>query len=161
MAEIDGLKARFQTAVRHSLEPLSPALTKALRKIVRKELDEETYLIDFEVHSRGYPAYEERDFSFGLRWDAMDAEVGQLDDGGYVLGRDGVVIPKEIYWAPEYQELHPNKLAFRVLVDWFSGCWDKAGGAECDYPAYITHHDSSESFDLKAKLWVENNTKWP
>ena len=56
-------------------------MTKELRKVSKKSLDEETYLIDFTVNSHGYPGYENFDFNFLMRWDAMDEVVSQLDDG--------------------------------------------------------------------------------
>lgn len=152
---------QFRAEVQQCLEPLTAALTKELRRIAKKTLEEETHLIDFEVHSHGYPGYEEAVFTFLIRWDAMDESLGQLDDGGTLLRGRGVALPRELYGAPQYQEFDQNEAAFQVLVDWFADCWEQAGGHQCRYPAYISHHDSPVSFDLKAKHWVRNNAKWP
>src|SRR5438445_7847170 len=117
------LEDRFRAEVQQCLKPITARMTKELRKISKKSLDEETYLIDFTVNSHGYPGYENFDFNFLMRWDAMDEVVSQLDDGDDLLGGAGVAIPKELYWAPAYQEFDQNDAAFRVLVQWFADCW--------------------------------------
>jgi hypothetical protein len=91
----------------------------------------------------------------------MDEEVGQLDEGGKLLKGAGVTIPRELYWAAEYETLDRNAAAFRELATWFARCWEQAEGRACRYPAYLSHHDSSVSLDLKARRWVRNSTKWP
>jgi hypothetical protein len=125
------LEDQFRAEVQQCLKPITAKMTKELRKISKKSLDEETYLLDFAVNSHGYPGYENFDFNFLLRWDAMDEVISQLDDGGDLLGGAGVAIPKESYWAPAYQEFDQNDAAFRVLVQWFADCWEQAGGHKC------------------------------
>lgn len=49
----------------------------------------------------------------------------------------------------------------RVLAEWFGECWHAAGGAAFPVPAYISLHDSSRYFDLRARRWVRGSDIWP
>ena len=61
----------------------------------------------------------------------------------------------------EKAELDVGDMAFRELVVWFADFWERAGGHACRYPAYIQHHDSGVSFDLRARRWIRNGEKYP
>jgi len=46
-----------------------------------------------------------------------------------------------------------------AFFEWFSKCWDKAGGLDSKHKFYLGTHDASQVFDLKHKIWISDNEK--
>jgi hypothetical protein len=139
------------------LKPLTERLVASLAEIARKEVSEEAYLIEFEVH------YHHFSKQFAIRWDAMDADNSQLEeeDGGYVLGRNEPAFPKELFECPEADGVDMADFCYRLIEAWIADAWNRAGGAECKYPAYIRFHGSSVPYGLRERRMVRDGERWP
>jgi hypothetical protein len=143
--------------VRTHLRPLTDQLVASLAEIARKEVSEEAYLIEFEVHvNAGHTM-------FPIRWDAMDAGNNQLEeeDGGYVLGQKEPKFPEELMECPEAEGVDMVDFCYRLIEAWIAEAWDRAGGAECKYPAYIRFHGSSVPYGLRERRMVRDSERWP
>ncbi len=151
------LLLQYQQEVRHHLVALTDQLVPELAVIAHAEQPEDTYLLDFEVHSDGFAD------GFPVYWDPMSADASQLEGRTELLSSTAHTLPNELVNGESYDAagINPWSEAFQLLVVWFGECWHKAGGLECVYPAYICHHDDIESYDLQTLKWVSDNEKWP
>ncbi|OAN15509.1 hypothetical protein [Exiguobacterium undae] len=48
----------------------------------------------------------------------------------------------------------------QLFTEWFSTCWQQAGGEQVQLPAYFNVHDEGETFDLKRQIWMDEEEKW-
>jgi hypothetical protein len=139
------------------LRPLTDRLVASLAEIARKEVSEEAYLIEFEAHFNFFAK------RFPIRWDALDETNSQLEeeDGGYVLGPTEPAFPKELFECPEAEGVDMPDFCYRLIEAWIAEAWDRAGGAECKYPAYIRFHGSSVTYGLRQRRMVRDSERWP
>ena len=151
-------KQNLVRLVRTELESLTGALETELTILLASPQPEETYLLDFEVHSDGF--HDE----FPVMMFPMDKGVGQIGSPTPLLLHARSTVPAALLDAPEYEAagIDTRSVAFGEFVDWFAACWKRAGGNTCPYPAYICHHDDIRSFELKRGEWInDEDGKWP
>ena len=156
MEQTDLLRQHRQI-VQSRLDELTAPLVSELAVIAQAQQPEETYLLDFEVHSDGFAE------GFPVYWDPMSAELDQLDGRTDLLPAITSTLPDDIVNEGVYTEAGINcwNTAFQMLVVWFGECWHKAGGMMCAYPSYICHHDDIKSYDLRLLKWISDDEKWP
>ena len=155
--EQDNLLAQYKQIVQSRLDTLTAPLVPELAVIAQAQQPEETYLLNFEVHTDGFAE------GFPVLWEPLSAEMDQLEDRIVLLPTLASTLPGEIVNEGIYGEagINPWDTAFQMLVVWFGKCWHKAGGTKCAYPAYICQHDAIESYDLRHLKWVPDDAKWP
>lgn len=156
MEPID-LLVQYRQIVQSRLGALTDHLVSELAVIAQAQQPDETYLLNFEVHSDGFAE------GFPVYWDPMSAELDQLDGRTDLLSELTYTLPNEVVNEGIYSEsgINPWDIVFQMLVVWFGECWHEAGGIKCDYPAYICHHDDIESYDLRLLKWISDDEKWP
>ena len=153
------LTQQYKTVVHQHLDELTDRLISELTVISHAKHDPDTYLLDFEVEmqdfTRGFPVY----------WSPMDKEATQLESALSLglLADISSTVPAEVVNSTVYEEagVETWELGYNSLVAWFAECWRKAGGLECIYPAYIAHHDSFYSVNLRTMQEVTDVEKWP
>ena len=153
--ETEELLTQYRQLVRSHIDALTDRLVPELSVIAHTQQPEETYLLDFEVHSDGFGE------GFPVYWDPMDAEATQLEGRTEMLADIAYTLPDEVVNGESYDKAGINSWdeAFQLLVIWFGECWHKAGGLECAYPAYICHHDDINSYDLRLLKWISDDEK--
>jgi len=155
--EREMLLSQYRQTVQRHLDALTDRLVPELAVIAHAQQPEDTYLLDFEVHSDGFTD------GFPVYWDPWSAELSQLDGRTELLPGLPYTLPDEVVDGEAYDKAGINTWneAFQILVLWFGECWHKAGGLECAFPAYICHHDDVESYDLRLLKWISDDEKWP
>jgi hypothetical protein len=105
---------------------------------------------------------------FPVRAFAMDDEAPnevyfKPPFNGALLPKAGELIPEGAIDQSGYEEagVATFESGAKVLADWFGERWHEAGGAAFPIPAYISLHDSSRYFDLRARRWVRDSDIWP
>lgn len=126
-----------------SLELLAPQLTKELKSLISRPIDDSACLISFEIYP---PSFISR---FPVRWDWIESDLGQIE-GGSLLADSGGILQKK-----HYANEDPLPFALPVLVDWFSERWKEAGGHEYSLPAFIECRGSDSMFNLKTLSWID------
>lgn len=151
------LLVEYRQIVQSRLDALTDQLVSELAVIAQAQQPEETYLLNFEVHTDGFAE------GFPVCWEPLSAEMDQLKARIDLLPLLTQTLPGEIVNEGIHSEVGINTwdTAFQMLVVWFGKCWHEAGGTECAYPAYICQHDDIESYDLRLLKWISDNEKWP
>ena len=155
--EQEDLLVQYRQIVQRRLDALTDQLVPELAVIAQAKQPEETYLLNFEVHTDGFAE------GFPVLWEALSAEMDQLEDRIDLLPTLAYTLPGEVVNEGIYTDagIDPWDTAFQMLVLWFGECWHKAGGLQCMYPAYMCHHDDIESYDLRLLTWISDDEKWP
>ncbi len=129
--------------------------------VSQKINNDDVFLFDIEVFVDG----------FGLGLYPMDKNLTQL---GYkkLLAKypDGPLrgfkfrLSTEAYNFDEEEDVKEMDEYYSAVkefyFDWVSKCWDQAGGQNFEMPIYIMTHDTTESFDLRRKKWIDDTIKW-
>ena len=131
--------------LRRALEPLTEKCVAALADLIGQSRPPDTRLIDIEISPSKLTV------SFWPTWFHMDASPGQIGDPHYLMLSDGPLVSDD--------EMEDGSI--KILADWFGECWHRAGGATFSLPAYVCQHDDIESFDLRRRVWVDDEEKWP
>jgi len=155
--EQDDLLLQYRQIVQNRLSALTDQLVSELAVIVQAQQPEDTYLLNFEVHTEGFAE------GFPVCWEPLNAEMDQLEDRIDLLPTLAYTLPEEVVNEGIYSEADINTwdAAFQILVVWFGECWYKAGGMKCAYPAYLCQHDDNQSYDLRNLKWFSDDEKWP
>lgn len=146
----------FKAAVRAHLDRLTERLTAELSAVIDAPQPPGTALLDFEAHP------DELASRFSVLLFPMDRSPSQLGSPIYLLTDVRPPVPKDLFdtLGASFEDVDPYAIAFRVLVDWFASCWNKAGGDRCRFPAFLCQHDDIESYDLRRGVWVDDEEKW-
>ncbi|MDY3558349.1 hypothetical protein R5W23_005044 [Gemmata sp. JC673] len=148
------LQAMFDREFRGHIERLREPLVAALRKLIATPLPAgEFEVLSFEMQAdwRDFPVY-----AFAMDREAVNEEYFEPPFKGNVLPRAGPLIPKGSIDQDRYEDsgVATFESGARVLAEWFGECWHAAGGVGFQLPAYISLHDGSRYFDLRARRWV-------
>lgn len=148
------------------LESVSTVLIKDLNVVLNENFDlfesysvKDIAFLDFEVTLEGcirlYPSDKDwtqlgykillKEFPSGL---IVDHQV-ELNLDEYDFDNDEDMDRMDAY----------HEKVEAVIFEWFSKCWDKAGGLESKYKFYLGTHDAYQVFDLKHKIWISDNEK--
>jgi hypothetical protein len=133
------------------LQQNTSKMVEELRIITDFKHHPETELLEFEIHDT---------FSFVLY--PMTKNADQVGGGhpnqNYFI--DCYKIPLDLYIQIKRSDIHLDDLnknyntLLRVLIEWFSDCWDKVKSDNL-LPTYILPHDSNILFDLSNKRWAK------
>ncbi|MEC1526204.1 hypothetical protein P9D43_30000 [Neobacillus niacini] len=156
-------------SIKANLEKQSDLLVGNLKNIFEYNFSTEIDLLDFSAF------IEPTRFELSIRMFSMDKEANEV----FYEGNDSTVFAgsEEILPEIEYHQLNDNQLdSFfgfyeqnegtlipqekKVFTDWFSLCWEKAGGAALNIPSYFVFHDDYKSYDLKTNQWIDDEEKW-
>ncbi len=154
------LEKEFRQGVRRHLEVLSPGLITVLAQLIGYDYPQEVVSIEFEVFpdqfASGFPV---RAFFM----DANNCEYFVYEDGKAVYPSpvDPGLIDIVGVYPEEFEDgfvgrdenLNTFKLASRELIEWFSRCWEAAGGERFARRAAIMCHDDVRAFNLKSRSW--------
>lgn len=153
-------RKQFEDEFRCHIERHSPAVVKAIRRLVSAAPPKVIKVILFEISSD---------------WDEFPVNLLAMDDkapnevhfkspfAGKLLGRSGALIPDGAIDQDAYEDagIATFETGARILSEWFGECWHAAGGADFSLPAYIGHHDDSALFELRTKRWMKFSDVWP
>jgi hypothetical protein len=153
-------QAAFDNEFRGHIERFTPALVAALRKIVATRVPPAVKVLAFEMQPdwREFPVH-----AFALDGEAPNEVHFKRPFKGPLLPKAGALIPEGVIDQSGYEGagVATFESGARVLAEWFGECWHAAGGAAFPAPAYISLHDSSRYFDLRARRWVRGSDIWP
>lgn len=147
------------------LEKISPRMVEELKSILSGEVGlyeeyemSDVAFFDFEINLDGYsvnlyPSDEEYS-QLGYRQLLLEYPDGfiRANDLGLDLIDYAFDKPEDLSAMDDYYETLQ-----RVFIDWFSGCWDRAGGEKTNHQFRIGVHDSFERFDLRRKKWLKED----
>jgi hypothetical protein len=150
----------FRRAVRSHLTALTSSLQPVLEALVQYDYPREVVRLDFEVFSDCFTSqfpvrafFVDRDntefflFESGVARFPSPVDPGLLQiHGVYPEALENELIardPSEDPWS----------IATAELIGWFWESWKSAGGEHFPLVAAISHHDSSQEFDLRAGRW--------
>jgi hypothetical protein len=131
--------------LRQALEPLTDKCVAALATALAQNHPPDTVLIDINVRASDLAT------DFTPTWFRMDETTGQIGDPQYLMLSDRPIVDDDAVGDGSMQ----------ILAEWFADCWNRAGGATSAYPAYLCQHDDIESFDLRQRIWIDDEQKWP
>jgi hypothetical protein len=156
-------------SIKSNLEKQSDLLVGNLKNIFTYNFSSDTDLLDFSAF------IEPTRFELSIIMFSMDKEANEV----FYEGNDTTVFAGsvEVLSEVEYHQLNDSQLddffAFyeqneetlipqeqKAFTDWFSQCWEKAGGDALDLPSYFVFHDDYKSFDLKNNQWIDDEEKW-
>ncbi|KAB2331251.1 hypothetical protein [Bacillus mesophilum] len=160
---------KYIGSIKTNLEKQSDLLVSNLKKTFEYNFSSDIDLLD-------YCAFiEPTRFELSIVMFSMDKEVNEV----FYEGNDKTVFAgsEEILSNIEYHLLNDSQLEKffefyeqnedtlvsqeqRVFTEWFSQCWEIAGGASMKLPSYFIFHDDSKSFDLKSNQWIDDQEKW-
>jgi len=155
--------------IKTNLEKQSDLLVSNLKNILAYNFSTDIDLLDFTVF------VEPTRFELSIIMFSMDKDANEV----FYEGNDTTVFAgsEEILPEIEYYQLNDSRfddfLVFyeqneetlvpqeqKVITCWFSQCWENAGGALLNLPAYFVFHDEYKSYDLKNKEWIDEEEKW-
>jgi hypothetical protein len=152
-------QAAFDREFRGHLEKFTPKLVPALRKLVTARVPRAVKVLAFEmqVDWREFPVR-----AFAMDDEAPDEVYFKPPFSGPVLPDVGALIPEGALDQDGYEKagVATFERGAAVMAEWFGECWHAAGGAAFPIPAYISLHDSSRYFDLRARRWVRDEDIW-
>lgn len=156
-------------SIKVNLEKQSDLLVRKLKNIVGYNFSAEIDLLDFTAF------IEPTRFELSISMFSMDKEANEV----FYEGSDKTVFAgsEEILPEVEYYQLNDIELddflefydkneetlvpqEQRVFTEWFSQCWEEAGGASLNLPSYFAFEDDYNSYDLKNKQWIDDEDKW-
>lgn len=154
------IESKFRSEVRTHLQNFTNDLVPVLTQLVNYDFPREVAAIAFEVFydgfTRGFPVR-----AFFVDEDNSEFFVFDGDQASYPSPVDpGLLNIEQVY--PEtfenkysqYEQLDTYTLASLELIDWFTGCWNNAGGKHFSRVAVISIHDDTQVFDLKTEVWL-------
>jgi hypothetical protein len=152
-------QSAFDREFRRHIERLTPALVSALRRITATTPPAEVKVLAFEIEPdwREFPVY------LHAMDDVFPNEVYfRPPFHGGLLRDAGELIPEGAIDQEAYEEAGVGTFesGARVLAVWFGECWHEAGGSTFPLPAYISLHDSTRYYDLRAHRWVRESNIW-
>lgn len=154
-------------SIKANLEKQSDLLVRNLKNIFGYNFSSEIDLLDFTAF------IEPTRFELSISMFSMDKEANEV----FYEGNDKTVFAgnEEILPEVEYYQLNDSQLddffefydeneetlvpqEQRVFTEWFSQCWEEAGGVSLNLPSYFVFED--DSYDLKNKQWIDDEDKW-
>lgn len=154
------IESKFRSEVRTHLENLTNDLVPVLSQLVSHDYPKEVAAISFEVFydgfTSGFPVrafFVDEDNSEFFLFNGDQAEYPSPVDPG-LLEISGVYPDTLDDKYADDEELDTYTLASLELIDWFSGCWNAAGGKTFPRVALISIHDDTQVFDLKSEVWL-------
>jgi hypothetical protein len=153
-------QAAFDREFREHIERFTKPLVSALRAITGTEPPPVVKVLSFEMQAdwRDFPVC-----AFAMDDDAPNEVYFEPPFNGLLLPDAGELIPEGAIDQDAYEEagVATFESGARVLAEWFGECWHAAGGTTFPIPAYISLHDSSRYYDLRARRWVRDSEIWP
>jgi hypothetical protein len=156
------IEQEFKEQVIEHLEKLSDHLKPVLKELIEYDYPDEVDTLAFEIFVDGFSS------EFPVRAFFMDK-----DNSEYFIYIDGKaeypspvdpdllkidqVYPYELEeeYTNKDESLDPWQIATNELIEWFSKCWQAAGGKTFKLKANIAPHDSNHEFDLVEGKWQE------
>jgi len=154
------IEEEFRQRVADHLEGLSDKLKPVLGELIQFDYPEEVDTIAFEIFVDGFTS------GFPVRAFFMDKD--NSEHFIYVNGKaeypspvDPDLLKIEYVYPVELEEEYEDKdesldlwsVATNSMIEWFSKCWNQAGGREFKLKANIAPHDSNHEFDLLESKW--------
>jgi hypothetical protein len=153
-------QAAFDREFRGHLEKFTPRVVSALRKIVTAKVPRAVKVLAFEMQAdwRYFPVH-----AFAMDDETPDEVYFKAPFSGPVLPNSGALVPEGAIDQEAFQAdgVATFERGATLMAEWFGECWHAAGGAAFSIPAYISLHDSSRYFDLRARRWVRDEDIWP
>ena len=150
----------FDREFRGHIERFTQPLVSALRMIVTTRVPPVVKVLAFEMQAdwRNFPVH-----AFAMDDEAPNEVYFEPPFYGHVLADAGALIPDGAIDQDGYEEdgVATFESGARVMAEWFGECWHAADGSAFPIPAYISLHDSSRYFDLRARRWVHDSDVWP
>lgn len=155
-------------SIKTNLEKQSDVLVENLREVLGYNFSSDVALLDFSA------SIEPTRFELSVTMFSMDKEANEVfseDNDPAVFAGSAEVLPEIEYHQLNGSELddffdfyeNNEEIVFpkeqATFTAWFSQCWKKAGGANCDLPAYFIFDDESKSYDLKNARWIDDDEK--
>ncbi|GAM12798.1 hypothetical protein [Mesobacillus selenatarsenatis] len=156
-------------SIKANLEKQTDLLVGNLKQSFSYNFSPDIDLLDFSAF------IEPTRFELSIRMFSMDKEGNEVFDEG----NDPPVFAgsEEILSEVEYHQMNDSQLddffefyeqneetlvprEQKVFIDWFSQCWEKAGGTSLKLPSYFIFHDDYKSYDLKSNKWIDDEEKW-
>ncbi len=155
------IENEFRSEVRGHLEKLTAEMVPVLATLVAYEFPEEVAALVFEVFPGGF-TYRFPVRTFFLDEDNSEFFVYEGDKAAYPSPVDPDLLDIERVYPDELparylaaaQDMDTQTLAGVELIDWFSKCWDEAGGGHFSRLAIILMHEDIKVFDLKNHAWL-------
>ena len=117
-------------------------------------------LFDFEVSADGYAVslypMDAESTQLGYKQILAEYPNGFLRDTDLDLDTDSYDFDSDA--DMDRMDEFYDKLQ-KTFTNWFSDCWQAAGGLETDRKFYLAMHDSDRSLDLKTRKWISNKNK--
>jgi hypothetical protein len=156
----EALKEEFRGLERQHLAKLDARLVAALRSLIGHTYPPEVFALSFEIFSDSFTSqFPARAFFI----DRMNCEYFLYVNGEatYPSPIDPEIIDVDCIYDTDIEDVFLSRdpdlntwdIATSEFIAWFSGCWDKAGGARFSRVATIAEHDSPEEFNLFTKEW--------
>ncbi len=144
------LVKQCQGEVQLHLESLTRLCVAELRAIMKSKQPVRTFLLMFVYDSMQFG----REFPVMLWW--LD-RTGMEFKNKRLLRSAKFTVPEEMLRRYELEEIvpDPHRITGRAFIEWFTDCWEQAGGGRFAFPAYLKHHDDTTSYDLKRCSKVE------
>ncbi|ESU34230.1 hypothetical protein G3A_02205 [Bacillus sp. 17376] len=155
-------------SIKASLEKQSDLLVRNLKSISEYNFSTDIDLLDFSAF------IEPTRFEISITMFTMDKEANEV----FYEGNDATVFAgsEEILPEVEYYQLNDNQLddffefyeqneeilvpqEQKVFTEWFSQCWQEAGGTSLNLPSYFVFQDDYKSYDLKNNQWIDDEEK--
>lgn len=160
---------KYISSIKGNLEKQSDLLVENLKNIF-------AYNFSSDINSLNFSAFiEPTRFELSIRLFSMDKEANEV----HYEGNDATVFAgsEEVLPEIEYHQLNDSQLddffdfyeqneetlipqEQKVFTDWFSQCWERAGGASLNLPSYFVFHDDYKSYDLNNNQWMDDEEKW-
>lgn len=156
-------------SIKSNLEAYSDELVKNLKNVFAYNFYSDIDLLDFSAF------IEPTRFEISIRMFSMDKGAGEV----FYEGNDKTIFAGSVELLPEveYYQLEGSLLdnffdfyeqneetlelqEQKVFTEWFSQCWEKAGGERLNLPSYFVFHDDYKSFSLKNNRWIDDEEKW-
>lgn len=156
------IEQEFKEQVIEHLEKLSDHLKPVLKELIEYDYPDEVDTLAFEIFVDGFSS------EFPVRAFFMDKDNSEhfiYIDGKaeYPSPVDPDLLKIDQVYPYELEEEYTNKdesldpwqIATSELIEWFSKCWQVAGGKAFKLKANIALHDSNREFDLVEGKWQE------
>ncbi|MEW9109041.1 MAG: hypothetical protein AB2374_06810 [Cytobacillus gottheilii] len=156
-------------SIKANLDKQSELLVRNLKSIIAYNFSPNIDLLDFSTF------IEPTRFELSIVMFSMDKDANEV----FNEGNDTTIFAgsEEILPSVEYHQLNDSQLADffefyeqseetlvpqeqKVFTEWFSQCWENAGGDLLNIPSYFIFHDDHKSFDLKNNQWIDDVEKW-
>ncbi|VWX38665.1 hypothetical protein [Exiguobacterium oxidotolerans] len=154
--------------IKSNLEQQSAVLVNNLREVVGYTFAADVELLDFSAF------IEHGNHELSIMFFSMDRDANEVfqEPGKSGFAGSTSVLEEMTYYHvakehmgafDDFYEAHDEILFEQeqhVFGEWFSTCWQEAGGDSVKLPAYFGVHDETEALDLKQRHWVDAEEKW-